>query len=154
MYRDYNVIDNNLLQEIKKQNLEMRKQMESFQVGGRRPTVDNIDGPYGYPNMAGYHPDNEDTGFEGDEEEWSDDESDTDTKTDESFNPDDDEVSTAANSRDTSGHSTPVNKAIDSALEALSSSLPTSGLLPPTNIPTSGLLHNPQPPVARLGDPP
>jgi len=149
MYRDYNVINNNLLQEIKKQNFEMRKQMESFQVGGRRPTVDNIDGPYGYTNMAGYHPDNEDTGFEGDEEEWSDDESDTDTKTDESFNPDDDEFNTAANSRDTSGHSTPVNKAIDSALEALSSSLPTSGLLPPTNIPTSGLLHNPQPLVAR-----
>ena len=63
MYRDYNVINNNLLQEIKKQNLEMKKQMEIFQVGGRRPTVDITDSVY--PVIAGYDPNNEDTGFEG-----------------------------------------------------------------------------------------
>jgi len=149
MYRDYNVINNNLLQEIKKQNLEMKKQMEIFQVGGRRPTVDITDSVY--PVIAGYDPNNEDTGFEGDEDDWSEDETDS-SRSDKSYNPgedfSEDEFNTAANSRNTSGQSTPTNKALDSALEALSSSLPTSGLMP-----TSVLQPAPSFPTAALPTP-
>ena len=31
-FKDYNVINNSLLQEIKKQNLELKRSMETFQV--------------------------------------------------------------------------------------------------------------------------
>jgi hypothetical protein len=32
-FKDYNLINNTLLQEIKKQNLELKRSMETFQVG-------------------------------------------------------------------------------------------------------------------------
>jgi hypothetical protein len=35
-FKDYNKINNTLLQEIKKQNLELMRSMETFQVGESR----------------------------------------------------------------------------------------------------------------------
>jgi hypothetical protein len=132
-YKDYNVINNSLLLDIKKQNLELKREWERFQVGNRSTrefTHDIVDGaraPH-YPYLAGLV---EDTGFQGDEDEYSDDDSDSfnSTRTDMTFDPSrwsDDEFETAENSRENSGNITPVNQEIDSALEALSGRVLTS----------------------------
>ena len=92
-YRDYNKMNNNLLQEIKKQNLEMRNRMESFN------NLDQTD--HGTPHtrrnyILGGNIEAllaEDTGFHGDEEDWEEDwEEDSDdsadsTRTDVTYNP-------------------------------------------------------------------
>jgi hypothetical protein len=133
-FKDYNKINNTLLEEIKRQNLELKRSMETFQVGNKPPvplnsfpgSVDTLDGLLSPLSQLLA----EDTGFAGDEENYSDEDSDSfnSTKTDTTFNPgsrdqsSDDEFGTAANSRDT----TPVNDEIDAAMEALNSSLVTS----------------------------
>jgi len=132
-FKDYNKINNSLLQEIKRQNLDIRRSMEGIQVGNKRSFEDTVDNPrqgeewdrnlerlQNELNML-----SEDTGFAGDEEEWSDDsDSFNSTRTDRTFDPgcasdqelDDEDLSP----------STPTNNHIDSAMEALSSGLLTS----------------------------
>lgn len=136
MYKDYNVINNTLLQEIKKQNLDLKQSMQMFQVGNRQhyrsPGADVLDGPSPLFSSSISALLAEDTGFQGDEDEedFSDDDSDSfnSTRTDATWsgNWSDDEFDTAENSREQSGNVTPTNKEIDSAMEALSDRLITS----------------------------
>ena len=79
-FRDYNLINNSLLEEIKRQNLELKKSMENFQVGNKMMSqnipvkgVDTLDGHFSpLSDMLA-----EDTGFIGDEEDFSDTDSDS-----------------------------------------------------------------------------
>jgi len=129
-YKDMNLVNNRLLEEIKKQNLEMRKSMESYQVANRTESmISNIDAHDGHllnPRISAML--EEDTGFVGDEEVDSDSDSDSfnTTKTDRTFTPcsfdnsfSDEEFGTAKTSRE----STPPRNPIDKALEALSNSI-------------------------------
>jgi len=135
IYKDYNLINNTLLQEIKKQNLELKQSMQMFQVRNRfqfdgRGDGDVIDGSVPSYDAALSVLLSEDTGFRGDEEieeQFSDsDDSYNSTKTDVSFDPgdwSDDEFETAANSRDNSdGNITPTNDLLDTAVSSLSTS--------------------------------
>jgi len=138
MFKDYNVINNTLLQEIKKQNLDLKQSMQMFQVGNRQhsrgPGADMLDGPSPLFSSSISALLAEDTGFQGDEEEDDDDFSDDDsdsfnsTRTDATWsgNWSDDEFDTAENSREQSGNVTPTNKEIDSAMVLLSDRLITS----------------------------
>eukprot|EP00092_Neocalanus_flemingeri_P040439 GFUD01044040.1.p1 GENE.GFUD01044040.1~~GFUD01044040.1.p1 ORF type:complete len:549 (+),score=224.27 GFUD01044040.1:102-1748(+) len=144
-FRDLNLVNNSLLEEIKRQNLELKKSMENFQVvnkmkNGPVSTVDTLDGHFSpLSDMLG-----EDTGFIGDEEDFSDTDSDSfnTTKTDRTFDPDSldqslssEQFTTAATSRETTP--TPTNQVlgtIDMAMEALTSSLVHS--TPAKRIPT------------------
>ena len=156
-FKDYNRINNQLLEEIRRQNLELKQNMESFQVSGRsRAGRDALDGAASESSMASLTSHlhqllAEDTGFVGDEEDFSEDEEDSfnlsslSQATDVSFRPgsretsfDDDDFGTARTSRET----TPVNEEIDSALEALSSCLVTSSV---------SLASTPLKAVARVG---
>jgi len=156
-FKDYNKINNQLLEEIRRQNLELKQNMESFQVSGRsRAGADTLDGAALEGSRASLtsHLNQllaEDTGFVGDEEDFSEDEEDSfnlsslSQATDVSFRPgsretsfDDDDFGTARTSRET----TPVNEEIDSALEALSSCLVTSSV---------SLSSTPLKAVARVG---
>jgi len=124
-FKDFNLINNALLEEIKKQNFELKRSMETFQVGNKLSqaistgTVDVLDGHlHSISNMLA-----EDTGFVGDEEDFSDTDSDSfnSTRTDITFNPanqsfSDSNFGTAATSRET----TPTNE--NMCLEALNSS--------------------------------
>lgn len=137
-FKDYNKINNNLLEEIRRQNFELKRSMECFQVGSKTSSypppintgIDTLDGHLSSLSQLL----SEDTGFVGDEECFSDDsDSFNSTKTDITYNPgsrdnsfSDGEFGTAANSRDT----TPVNDEIDSAMEALSSNLLSSFCAP------------------------
>jgi len=132
-FKDLNIINNCLLEEIKRQNLELKNSMEKFQVGNKLSqsipmnSVDTLDGHF----IPLSHMLAEDTGFNGDEEDFSDNDSDSfnSTRTDRTFDPDgldlsfsDDQYGTAATSRET----TPTNQVmntIDMAMEALTSSL-------------------------------
>ena len=88
-YRDYNKMNNSLLQEIRRQNLEMRSRMESFS------NLDQAD----YGNSHSRRNDifggnieallSEDTGFDGDEEDWEEDSDDSadSTRTDVTYKP-------------------------------------------------------------------
>jgi len=130
-FRDLNLINNCLLEEIKRQNQELKRSMETFQVDKKmshdtRPSVDTLDGHF-VPLSDMWA---EDTGYI-DEEDISDDDSDSfnSTRTDRTFDPSnhdashsDDDYGTAKNSRET----TPTNQVmntIDMAMEALNSSL-------------------------------
>jgi len=138
IYKDYNMINNTLLQEIKKQNLELKQSMQMFQVRNRYQFQggggDVLDGSVPSYDAAISVLLSEETGFRGDEEieeqfSDSDDDSYNSTKTDVSFDPgewSDGEFETAANSRDNSdGNVTPTNDLLDSAVSSLS----TSGLV-------------------------
>ena len=88
-YRDYNKINNSPLQVIKRQNLEMRNRMESFS------NLDQPDhsNPHSRRNeILGGNIEAllaEDTGFDGDEEDWEEDSDDScdSTRTDVTYNP-------------------------------------------------------------------
>ena len=88
-YRDYNKINNSLLQEIRRQNLEMRSRMESFS------SLDQADhgNPHSRRNyVLGANIEAllaEDTGFDGDEEDWEEDSDDSadSTRTDVTYRP-------------------------------------------------------------------
>jgi len=140
-------INNKLLEEIKRQNLELRSSMESFQVGGK-PTMNALSTGLIAPLNPSYQDSlsthlksllAEDTGFAGDEEDFSDNEDNSDddddddvfnttNRTDVTYRPGspdnsiyDDDFATGPNSRET----TPVRE-IDTAMTALSSCLVTS----------------------------
>lgn len=132
-FKDYNLINNTLLQEIKKQNLELKRSMETFQVRTRekfRYSGDTVDAgailwPPSIQSLLA-----EDTGFQGDEEEEDDDDDVSDnsesfnsTRTDLTFVPPNeatnlsDEFCTAQNSREHSRSLTPVNQRLEDLLE-------------------------------------
>jgi len=82
-FKDYNRINNCLLEEIKKQNLDMRSRMESFnldQPDNRRNALLGV-------NIEALLAD--DTGFDGDEEDWDEDSDDSgdSTRTDVTYRP-------------------------------------------------------------------
>merc|ERR1719323_507397 len=140
MFKDYNKINNQLLEEIRRQNFELKRNMESFQVEGRLRTSgqDSLDTGGNSTTFASLssHLDQllaEDTGFVGDEEDSDSDEDEeslnTTGRSDVSYIPsrdisysDDEDFGTAHASRET----TPVNHEVDTAMEALSSCLVTS----------------------------
>jgi len=131
-FKDYNVINNSLLQEIKKQNLELKRSMETFQVGNRYSTgrsVDVLDAAGRLPSLSLSAMLSEDTGFQGDEEEFTDEESFSSTMSDKTFDWSDEEFDTAQNSREHSGNVTPTNKSV---LEGFSGQLQTSTTLHPS----------------------
>jgi len=139
-FKDINKINNTLLEEIRKQNFDLKRSMEDFQVkssqAGRNVSkVDTLDGHLpGIFEML-----SEETGFIGDEEDVSD--ADTDsfnsTRTDVTFNP-------ANNSEDESRLESPTShNPINVAMEALSSSLIHSTKKDP--------LQQSQPPTPSVG---
>lgn len=135
-FKDYNLINNTLLQEIKKQNLELKRSMETFQVRSRERFSyggDIVDAG----GSASFLPPSvqcllaEDTGFQGDEEEeeeeYSDEDSFDSTRSDVTYNPDrSDDFSTARNSREASRSVTPTNQ--ENLTESV---LSVSGSYPP-----------------------
>ena len=140
-FKDYNKINNHLLEEIKKQNLELKRNMESFQVDGRLRTSSQDSVDFDTRNSTtlsslSNHLNQllaEDTGFVGDEEDFDEDEDEDSLnvsgRSDVSYRPsrdvsysDDEDFGTAHGSRET----TPVNHEVDTAMEALSSCLVTS----------------------------
>ena len=132
-FKDLNLINNCLLEDIKRQNLELKRSMETFQVVNKMNpiipplNVDTLDGNF-RPLSSMFA---EDTGFNRTEEELSDTESDSfnSTRTDRTFDPNsldvgfsEDNFGRAATSRET----TPTNQTTDvpdMAMEALTSSL-------------------------------
>ena len=130
-FKDFNLLDNCLLEEIKRENLELKNSMESFQVGNKMsqniPTksVETLDGHFiPLSDMLA-----EDTGFNGDKEDFSD--SFNYTRIGRTFDPhgvafsfsnDQYEYGTAATSRETSTTNQVMNT-IEMAMEALTSSL-------------------------------
>ena len=128
MFKDYNKINNQLLEEIRRQNLELKRNMESFQVEGRLRTSgqDLLDTGGNSTTFASLssHLDQllaEDTGFVGDEEDSDSDEDDEESlnttgRSDVSYIPsrdisysDDEDFGTAHVSRET----TPVNHEVE-----------------------------------------
>jgi len=142
MFKDYNKINNHLLEEIRRQNMELKRNMESFQVDGRlrSSSQDSVDLGNNTTTLSSLssHLNQllaEDTGFVGDEEDFDEDDEDEEDslnvsgRSDVSYRPsrdvsysDDEDFGTAHGSRET----TPVNHELDTAMEALSSCLPTS----------------------------
>ena len=142
MFKDYNKINNQLLEEIRRQNLELKRNMESFQVEGRLRTSgqDSLDTGGNSTTFASLssHLDQllaEDTGFVGDEEDSDSDEDDEESlnttgRSDVSYIPsrdisysDDEDFGTAQASRET----TPVNdEVINPLLIGLSVSIELS----------------------------
>ena len=129
-FKDYNMINNQLLEEIRRQNLDLKMSMENYQADtrnkynmSRRPYVDSLDG-HGHHQLP---PDiqamlGEDTGYRGDEEEeeYSDsDDSFNSTRSDRTFEAED----RAEGSRETTP--TPEND-INLAMEEINSSLVSS----------------------------
>ena len=133
-FKDYNLINNQLLEEIRKQNLELKRSMENYQADsrdkynlGRRQYVDSHDGlsqPQLHLSEDIRAMLREDTGYRGDEEddEFSDSD-DSFNSTDRTFEPVDFNFSTAAGSRETTP--TPQND-INLAMEEINSSLVSS----------------------------
>ena len=169
-FQDYNKINNALLEEIRKQNLELKRSMESFQVGGRdiwdggaslaRDSLTSLASNRDSLSSHLHQLLAEDTGFMGDEEDFSDDEEtelesslNTSGWSDTSYRPGSRELSlsgdewgTAQASRET----TPVNEEIDSAMEALGSCLVTSftpSKPPPSSTPSKPLVSTPSKPL-------
>ena len=135
-FRDYNLINNQLLEEIRKQNLDLKRSMENYQADsrdkynlGRRQFVDSHDGqsqPQLHLSEDIRAMLSEDTGYRGDEEddEFSDsDDSFNSTRSDRTFEPEDFNFGTAAGSRETTP--TPQND-INLAMEEITSSLVSS----------------------------
>jgi len=135
-FKDLNLINNSLLEEIKRQNLELKMSMENFQAGsktsqdiprGHHEGVDTLDSHFTpLSDMLA-----EDTGFNGDEEEFSDTDSDSfdANKTDRTYDPhslemslSDDQYGTAVTTRETTPTNFTINT-IDKAMEALTSTL-------------------------------
>ena len=129
-FRDLNLINNALLEDIKKQNLELKMSMEGFQVGNKENNelpsrgVDTLGGYFSYlSDMLA-----EDTGFAGDEEE---EEPDTDsfnsTQTDKTFHPDSLDNTTLSDYSYTSivskRETTPTNQLPTKAVTTLSTSI-------------------------------
>ena len=125
VFKDYNKINNHLLEEIRRQNMELKRNMESFQVDGRlrSSSQDSVDlGGNNTTTLSSLssHLNQllaEDTGFVGDEEDFDEDDDDEDSlnvsgRSDVSYRPsrdvsysDDEDFGTAHGSRET----TPVN---------------------------------------------
>jgi len=142
IFKDYNKINNHLLEEIRRQNMELKRNMESFQVDGRlrSSSQDSVDlGGNNSTTLSSLssHLNQllaEDTGFVGDEEDFDEDDDEEDSlnvsgRSDVSYRPsrdvsysEDEDFGTAHGSRET----TPVNHEVDTAMEALSSCLVTS----------------------------
>jgi len=160
MFKDYNKINNHLLEEIRRQNMELKRNMESFQVDGRlrSSSQDSVDlGGNNSTTLSSLssHLNQllaEDTGFVGDEEDFDeDDEDDEDSlnvsgRSDVSYRPsrdvsysDDEDFGTAHGSRET----TPVNHEVDTAMEALSSCLVTSTSFLSTSLSSTPLKASP-----------
>ena len=131
-FKDYNMINNQLLEEIRRQNLDLKMSMENYQADtrnkyNRRPYVDSLDG-HGHHQLP---PDiqamlGEDTGYRGDEEEeeYSDsDDSFNSTRSDRTFEAEDISFGGAVGSRETTP--TPEND-INLAMEEINSSLVSS----------------------------
>ena len=133
-FKDYNMINNQLLEEIRRQNLDLKMSMENYQADtrnkynmSRRPYVDSLDG-HGHHQLP---PDiqamlGEDTGYRGDEEEeeYSDsDDSFNSTRSDRTFEAEDISFGGAVGSRETTP--TPEND-INLAMEEINSSLVSS----------------------------
>jgi len=135
-FKDLNLINNSLLEEIKRQNLELKMSMENFQAvskssedtpRGHDEGVDTLDSHFTpLADMLA-----EDTGFNGDEEDFSDTDSDSfdSNETDRTFDPhrfdmslSDDQYGTAATTRETTPTNLTINT-IDKAMEALTSTL-------------------------------
>jgi len=154
-FKDLNLINNSLLEEIKKQNLDLKMSMQNFKVVANenqnipKAGVDTLDS-YFTPlsNMLA-----EDTGFNGDEEDFSDDSDSFDSnKTDMTFNPysldstlSDDQYRTAAASRETTPTNQTINT-IDKAMQVLTSSFVHS--TPAKNTKASKLTARPPTPSA------
>jgi len=129
-FKDYNLINNKLLEDIQKQNQELRRSMETFQLDNKNNYKSKFSGNP-YDNIDGIDHDklrkmlDEDTGYKGDEDEdFSDNDSDdsfNSTRTDRTFNPED--FATAEGSRETTP--TPAND-IDLATEVIDSRLVVS----------------------------
>ena len=100
MYKDLSMINNSLLEEIKRQNLELKMSMENFQVDNKADVqsvnctkYSNFEQPSIHALLS------EDTGFKGDELDFSDSDS-----LDSAFDPDN------LNSSDEIYVTTPVNR--------------------------------------------
>ena len=124
-FKDYNKINNHLLEEIRRQNMELKRNMESFQVDGRlrSSSQDSVDLGNNTTTLSSLssHLNQllaEDTGFVGDEEDFDEDDEDEEDslnvsgRSDVSYRPsrdvsysDDEDFGTAHGSRET----TPVN---------------------------------------------
>merc|ERR1719470_712901 len=134
-FKDLNLINNSLLEEIKRQNLDLKMSMENFQAVSKSSQdtprghegVDTLDSHFTpLSDMLA-----EDTGFNGDEEDFSDTDSDSfdSNETDRTFDPhrfdtslSDDQYGTAATTRETTPTNLTMNT-IDKAMEALTSTL-------------------------------
>ena len=130
MFKDYNKINNHLLEEIRRQNMELKRNMESFQVDGmlRSSSQDSVDHLGGNNSTTlsslSSHLNQllaEDTGFVGDEEDFDEDDEDLEDslnisgRSDVSYRPsrdvsysEDEDFGTAHGSRET----TPVNSEV------------------------------------------
>ena len=127
-FKDYNLINNKLLEDIQKQNQELRRSMESFQIDNKNSYNRSKFSGNPYDNIDGLDHDklrkmlDEDTGYKGDEDDdFSDNDSEdsfNSTRTDRTFNPED--FATAEGSRETTP--TPRND-IDLATEVIDSRL-------------------------------
>jgi len=131
-FKDINLINNTLLEEIKNQNLELKMSMMNFQAGSKDRVVNPRDGLDSLGSYYGHHLSEmiaEDTGFIGDEEEeYTDSDSDSldYSQADITFHPDttlsDSRYVSAVVSRET----TPTNQCASrngKVVEALSSSI-------------------------------
>jgi len=130
-FKDYNLINNRLLEDIQKQNLELKRSMETFKIDNKNSYNQQKPGSGLYDTLDGLghlklkEMLEEDTGWQGDEEDdFSDNDSDdsfNSTQTDRTFNPED--FSTAVGSRETTP--TPFND-INLAMEDIDSRLVVS----------------------------
>ena len=133
-FKDYNLINNRLLEDIQKQNLELKRSMETFKIDNKnsynqqKPGSGYFDTLDGLGHLKLKEMLEEDTGWQGDEEDdFSDNDSDdsfNSTQTDRTFNPED--FSTAVGSRETTP--TPFND-INLAMEDIDSRLGITQLL-------------------------
>merc|ERR1719228_1454377 len=132
-FKDYNLINNRLLEDIQKQNLELKRSMETFKIDNKNSYNQQKPGSGLYDTLDGLghlklkEMLEEDTGWHGDEEDdFSDNDSDdsfNSTQTDRTFNPED--FSTAVGSRETTP--TPFND-INLAMEDIDSRLVSTPL--------------------------
>ena len=135
MFKDYNLLNNSLLEEIIRQNLDLKKSMETFQVSNKTKFISQNTSLNNMDTLDSHFPPlsdmlAEDTGFNGDEEDFSDTDSGSfnSSLNDRTFDPhsmdlSDNQCGTAATSRET----TPTNQVIDTiVMKATSSSLASS----------------------------
>ena len=128
-FKDYNLINNKLLEDIQRQNLELKRYMETSKLENKNSYHQTKLGPGYYDTLDGLgqlklrEMLEEDAGWQGgdEDEEFSDNDSEdsfNSTRSDRTFNPED--FSTAAGSRETTP--TPLND-INLALENLGNQL-------------------------------